>query len=262
MKSTKCPACGFVGWSDLEYCKACGAAFGQHPAYAAHASQAWNEGGGQKRGLAIASLVLGIFSFFTFGLLGVGAIIGIVLAVMAMSRVKNEPWKYGGRGIAIAGLVLSITSLATAVPIGIIAAIAIPNLLQARIAANEGSAIHSLRTISAAEMTYQAQFQKYGTLEELAAASLIDPKLATGTKSGYRFTVELTDESAAAGEFDQSPGGFAVSCVPVDYRHSGRRSFFVDETSVVRGADNVGMPSSTSDPPLEARSRRPDFEDF
>lgn len=262
MKSTKCPACGFVGRSDLEYCKACGAAFGQPSAYSAYASQAWSEPQGHKKGLAIASLVLGIFSFFTFGLLGVGAIIGIVLAVMAMNRVKSEPWTYGGRGIAVAGLVLSITSLLTAVPIGIIVAIAIPNLLQARIAANEGAAIYSLRTISAAEMTYQSQFQKYGTLEELAAASLIDRKLATGTKSGYRFTVELTSEGAAAGEFEQSPGGFAVTCVPVDYRRSGKRSFFVDETSVVRGADNVGMPSSASDPPLETRLGRPDFGDF
>ena len=254
MKSTKCLACGFVGWSDLEFCKACGAALGQGAVYAGQANPgSWNESQGQKKGLAIASLVLGILSFFTFGLLGVGAIIGIVLAVIAMSKVKNEPWTYGGRGIAIAGLVLSITSLVTAVPVGIIAAIAIPNLLQARMAANEGSAIQSLRTICAAEATYQAQFDRYGTLEELAAASLIDPKLASGTKSGYRFTVEVTSEGTVTNEFGTSSGGFAVVGVPVDYRSSGMRSFFVDETHIVRGADNVGMPSSATDPPLDTR---------
>ena len=265
MKSAKCPACGFVGWSDMEHCKACGAAFGQRPAYAAQAGSgygSWDEPQGQKKGLAITALVLGILSFFTFGLFGVGAIIGIVLAVVAMNRVKSQPWNYGGRGIAIAGLVLSITSLLTAVPIGIIAAIAIPNLLQARMAANEGAAIYSLRTISAAEMTYQSQFQRYGTLEELGAANLIDPKLASGTKSGYRFSLELTSESAAADEFGQSSGGFAVSCVPVDYRSSGLRSFFVDETHVLRGADNVGMPSSTADPPLETRPVRADLDHY
>jgi type II secretory pathway pseudopilin PulG len=275
MKSTKCLACGFVGWSDLEYCKACGAAFGQHAAYAGQASPGYSAGYeslGQKKGLAIASLVLGVISFFTLGLLGVGAIIGIVLAVMAMSKVKNEPWTYGGRGIAIAGLVLSITSLLAAVPIGIIAAIAIPNLLQARMAANEGSAIHSLRVISAAEATYQAQFQRYGTLEELAAASLIDPKLASGTKNGYRFTIKLTEEGVAvepvaenstgfsgletdSEAFSTSSGGFQVSGVPVDYRSSGRRSFYVDETGIIRAADNVGMPSSGMDPPLQATPR-------
>src|SRR6188508_107464 len=108
MKSTKCLACGFVGRSDVEFCKSCGAAFGERPAYSAQAGSAWNESEGRQKGLAIASLVLGILSFFTFGLLGVGAIIGIVVAVKAMNRVKDEPWKYGGRGIAIAGLVLSI----------------------------------------------------------------------------------------------------------------------------------------------------------
>jgi hypothetical protein len=261
MKSTKCPACGFVGWSDLEYCKACGADFAQRSAYAAQAG-GWSEPEGQKKGLAIASLVLGIISFFTLGLLGVGAIVGIVLAVVAMSRVKSEPWKYGGRGIAVAGLVLSITSLLTAAPVGIIAAIAIPNLLQARMAANEGSAIYSLRTISAAELTYQSQFEKFGTLEELAAARLIDPKLASGTKNGYRFTVELTSENRAEEEFDSGSGGFRVNGVPVTYRSSGLRSFYIDETQVVRGADNVGLPASAGDPPLETRPVRADWDRF
>ena len=258
MKSAKCPACGFVGRSDLEYCKACGAAFAQREAYSTQASSGYAsyEPEGQKKGLAITSLVLGIIGFFTFGLFGVGAIISIVLAVMAMNRVKSEPWRYGGRGIAIAGLVLSITSLVTAVPVGIIAAIAIPNLLQARIAANEGLAIKSLRTICAAEMTYQAQFQKYGTLEELAAASLIDPSLASGTKSGYRFTVTLTGEQTSAGDLSANSTTFSAGSVPLDYRHSGLRSFFVDETGVVRGADNVGLPASASDPELGTRSTR------
>jgi len=234
MKSTKCLQCGFVGWSDAEYCKACGALLGQG---------ARTEPESQRKGLAIVSLVLGIISFFTFGLLGVGAIMGIILAAIAMSRVKHEPRKYGGRGMAIAGLVLSITSLATVVPVGIIAAIAVPNLLAARMAANEGSAIHSLRTIYSAELTYQGQFGKYAMLQELGAQNLIDQKLASGVKNGYRFTVDLTSSN---GE------GFAVSGVPTEYRSSGRRSFYVDETLVIHAADNQGGPSSTLDAPLEA----------
>lgn len=252
MRSAKCLECGFVGWSDVEYCKACGAPFGQRPTMPVQgnaASASWSQPEGQKKGLAIFSLVLGIISFFTFGLLGLGAILGIILAVVAMGKVKREPWNYGGRGIAIAGLVLSITSLVSVVPVGIIAAIAIPNLLASRMAANEGSAIHSLRTISSAEMTYQATYQKYATLEELAAAGLIDPKLASGVKSGYRFSVEVSSD-------DPESAGFAAYCVPVDYRNSGKRSFYVDQTSVIRGADNHGGPSSTSDAPLEAGPMR------
>ena len=194
MKSTKCVQCGFVGWSDVENCKACGAPLNQSwssvpPAGAYYDSGDQSEG--QQKGMAIAGLILGILSFFTFGLLGVGAILGIVLSAKAMGRVSREPWKYGGRGMAIAGLVLSITALASAVPIGIIAAIAVPNLLAARRAANEGSAIHSLRTISQAEFAYQSNFGKYGTLQELATNGLIDPNLGSGTKNGYVFNITL-----------------------------------------------------------------------
>jgi type IV pilus assembly protein PilA len=251
MKSAKCLQCGFVGWSDVEYCKSCGALLSQgatnytltNPAY-----NSSNQAAMQKKGLAIFALVLGIISFFTFGLLGVGAIAGIILAAIAMSRAKNEPWKYGGRGMAVAGLVLSITSILMVVPIGIIAGIAVPNLLAARMAANEGSALQSLRTISSAEMAYQSQFERYGTLQELATLNLIDQKLGSGVKNGYRFTVELT--SADGSE------GFAVSGVPAEYRSSGRRSFYVDETFVIRAADNHGAPSSVLDAPLDTRPVR------
>src|SRR5215203_693801 len=140
MKSAKCAACGFVGWSDVETCKACGAPLHQgfmnlppgKPVYQAHYDQ-WNETAeGQKKGLAIFALVLGILSFLLFGLLGIGAITGIIVAWIAMSRIKREPWKYGGRGLALAGLILSITSLVTVVPVALIASIAVPNLLAAR----------------------------------------------------------------------------------------------------------------------------------
>ena len=229
MKSKKCPQCGFVGWSDAEYCKACGAQI------------SFDQREGQQTGMAVAALVLGIISFLTVGLLGVGAIAGIVLASVAMGRVKREPWKYGGRGMAIAGLVLSITSLASLLPFAMIAAIAIPNLLAARMAANEGSAIHTIRVLSQAEATYQNVIGKYGTLDDLASQGLIDSQLATGSKNGYRFSVELTETDAP---------GFAVVGVPMEYRSSGRRSFYIDESFVIRAADNHGGPSTKMDAPL------------
>jgi type IV pilus assembly protein PilA len=250
MKSTKCVECGFVGWSDVEHCKACGAPLGQRShnlpssPYNSNYTQ-WDEPEGQKKGLAIFALVLSIISFFTFGLLGVGAITGIILSCIAMGRVKRDPLRYGGHGMAIAGLVLSIVSLVSIVPTAIIASIAIPNLLAARRAANEGSALASLRTLHSAEATYQATkgAGKYGTLSELAAENLIDSKLATGTKNGYNFTVEVTTT-----ETDYP--GFSVVGVPMTYRNSGLRSFYIDETGVIRGGDNSGGPSTKMDPPL------------
>src|SRR3989454_5106854 len=82
--------------------------------------------------------------------------------------------------------------------IGIIAAIAIPNLLASRRAANEGSAQQSLRTISSAEATYQstAGGGNYTDLAGLGSGSLVDSVLAGGTKSGYAFAVAKTDVSS------------------------------------------------------------------
>ena len=267
MKSTKCVECGFVGWSDVEHCKACGAQLGQRshdlssptPVYGSGYNEP-DQQEGPKRGLAIAALVLGIIGFFTVGLIGVGAIAGIVLACMALSKVKHDPWQYGGRGMAIAALVLNIVSLVSFVPMGIVAAIAIPNLLASRRAANEASAMASLRRIHSAEATYQSTrgAGKFGTLSELAAEGLIDSKLASGTKNGYNFTVELTTD-------EMNYPGFSVVGVPMTYRSTGTRSFFIDETGVIRAGDNSGGPSSKTDLPVDNgsdfydRPRRADY---
>src|SRR5258707_12608417 len=87
--------------------------------------------------------------------------------------------------------------------IGIIAAIAIPNLLAARRAANEGSAQQSLRTIHSSEATYQATTGNgdFTDLTGLGNGSLIDAVLASGGKSGYKFgateTVTMTTSQLA-----------------------------------------------------------------
>jgi type IV pilus assembly protein PilA len=267
MKSSKCVECGFVGWADLPNCKACGALMNQHShslPLAAPVSNAnydqWDEPASPKTGLAVVALVLGIINFFTLGILGVGAVVGSIVGWVAMKRAKREPWLYGGHGMAIAGFVMSIVTLVSMVPIGIIAAIAIPNLLASRRAANEGSAIYSLRQISSAQAMYQGNFGKFGTLSDLAAQNLIDSKLATGTKNGYNFAIELTTS-------EDNVEGYAVTGVPVTYRSTGNRSFFVDETQVLRVADNSGGPATKFDNPLyqdsdfpsTARPRRAEY---
>src|SRR5262252_5860382 len=84
----------------------------------------------------------------------------------------------------------------------IIAAIAIPNLLRARMSAHEASAVASLRAINSAQISYNSAYPTVGyaaTLGALggtscappttASACLIDSQLASGTKSGYTFTM-------------------------------------------------------------------------
>jgi type IV pilus assembly protein PilA len=258
MKSIKCPGCGFVGWADTEHCKKCGAARVPGPTNDSQQSQpnfSQYQSGDRgyspdklKKGLAIASLVIGIVDLFTLGLLGVGAIVGTTLAIVALVKASRNPYEYGGKGMATAGLITSILSLVIIVPIGIVAAIAIPNLLASRRAANEASSIATLRTLHSAEATYQATTGNgaFGTLDQLAADELITPELATGVLHGYRFTVEIR-----AGGYNE-PGGFQVVGVPLTYRNTGIRSFYVDETGVIRAGDNRGAVATELDAPLNS----------
>jgi type II secretory pathway pseudopilin PulG len=252
MHSIKCSACGFVGWGDAEVCKKCSAQLVPHsaPAPAQFNSLGHNQSYGLrpnaqlKQGLAICSLVIGILNLFTLGLLGVGAILGITLAIVALIRIKQNPSLYGGKGFATAGLVTSILSVAIIVPIGIIAAIAIPNLIASRRAANEGSTIQALRIVLAAESTYASVHGTYGTLEELAAEQLIDSEISAGIRHGYRITIDISNSES------DNPIGFQVIAVPLTYPNSGRRSFYVDETGIIRAADAHGRDATKLDDPL------------
>jgi type IV pilus assembly protein PilA len=101
----------------------------------------------------------------------------------------------------------------------IIAAIAIPNLLRARIAANESAAVAALRTLNTAQISYNSTYPTAGYATSLGvmsgtvcappdstAACLIDTALAAGTKSGYSFNITAgTGTPVATYEFNANP---------------------------------------------------------
>ncbi len=129
--------------------------------------------------------------------------------------------------------------------IGIIAAIAIPNLLASRRAANEGSAQQSLRTIHSSEATYQATSGNgnFGLLPALQGANLIDAVLGsanTSTKSGYSFNVTKVDFVA-----NTSAASFAATTIPVvitGVSQTGTRKFGLTEDGVMHGqTDALGV---------------------
>jgi len=123
----------------------------------------------------------------------------------------------------------------------IIAAIAIPNLLRARIAANESSAAASVRTIATAELTYQTSYQVYAANlaalgpasaagcaggPVLANACIIDYQLATSgatPKSGYNFTAVTA-----------APLTYFIQGHPATPGSSGVKGFCATEDNVVR----------------------------
>jgi prepilin-type N-terminal cleavage/methylation domain-containing protein len=144
----------------------------------------------------------------------------------------------------------------------IIAAIAIPNLLRARIAANESSAVSSVRTINTAEVTYLTAYPTVGysiTLPALgppgagacpnpaqANACMIDFALSRANvtpKSGYRFAVNngLTPTVPVT--------TYVVGAAPVTFNQTGVRRFCAIEDAVLRFDANAAgstTPESSS----------------
>lgn len=123
----------------------------------------------------------------------------------------------------------------------IIAAIAIPNLLRARMAANEASAVSSIRTINTAMITYVSSYPDVGYAANLAAlgpsaatpcaasstnACLIDAVLASGVKSGFNFV--------AVGAGGPPAVQYYAAATPVTLNQTGTMSFCSFEDAVVR----------------------------
>jgi type IV pilus assembly protein PilA len=129
----------------------------------------------------------------------------------------------------------------------IIAAIAIPSLIRAKIAANESSAASSVRQISTAQVAYAASYPLVGYAANLATlgpgsgmscassgptsanACIVDTILASGTKSGYQFA------TAGAGGSGGSPNmEFVSSSAPTSYNATGVRNFCMVTDGVLR----------------------------
>ena len=130
--------------------------------------------------------------------------------------------------------------------IGIIAAIAIPNLLASRRAANEASAIQSMRVISSAEASYAASYGNgvYADLTSLAGQKLIDSSIASATptapKSGYSFLVS-----------NPSNSGYVSGAAPASIT-TGTRNFSSTESGIIYADDATpaAVPTTTSGSPI------------
>ncbi len=137
----------------------------------------------------------------------------------------------------------------------IIAAIAIPNLLRSKMAANEASAVGSLRSINTACVAYSTSYGQYppgnvlttlgppaaGAQASATNADLVDSVLASGTKSGYVFTYAGV---AGAGGLTQT---YTVIANPQVQGTTGQRFFFTDQTGVIR-ADTAQQATAASTP--------------
>jgi prepilin-type N-terminal cleavage/methylation domain-containing protein len=135
----------------------------------------------------------------------------------------------------------------------IIAAIAIPNLLRARIAANESSAAASIRTISTAEVGYQSAFNGvYAPLianlgpPSVAGCSGITPTSASGCLIDWVLSNATTAALAKSGYVFAATGvntnlGYVASAYPASLNSTGVRGFCSVEDAVVRYQSPSGM---------------------
>src|SRR2546422_4551119 len=141
------------------------------------------------------------------------------------SNLEGESMRNRQKGFSLIELLIVVAIIL------IIAAIAIPNLLRSKMAANEASAVGSLRSLNTACITYSTTYGSYPTtlasLGPAATASsttadLIDSVLASGTKSGYTFTF-----TGGAGTT------YSITAIPVTVGTTGQPAFFPKKTRLI-----------------------------
>ncbi len=204
-------------------------------------------------GGAITSMVLGIASF-ALCLSFLTGIPAIILGHISLSRIKKSMGRLKGEGMALTGLILGYISLPF---ILIIAAIAIPNLLRARISANEASAASTVRTINTTQITYSTTYPEQGYARDLATlggnctsgtaehACLLDSPLGqanctTGVwcqKGQYKFTISSNCAPPRFGEQQQGTENacseYVIAATPIN-SNAGRRSYCSISDAVIR----------------------------
>ena len=133
----------------------------------------------------------------------------------------------------------------------IIAAIAIPNLLRSKIAANQASAVGSLRTLNTSCIAYSTSYGQFpaaltnlgpiasGGTASSTSADLIDSVLAAGSKSGYTFKF-------TAGSANQS---YTITATPITAATTGQNMYFTDQSGVIR-VDTSGAGAGASSTPI------------
>jgi len=213
----------------------------------------------QTDGKATASLVLGILSILCFGLLtGLPA---IILGHISRGNIEQSRGRLTGAGMALTGLILGYVSIISTILI--IAAIAIPNLLRSRMAANESAAASTVRSISVSQVTYSTTYPTQGYAPDLATlgpgstdscsgggtaehACLLDGVLANARctsgvwcqKGAYKFTIssDCRAPNPAAQQEQQGQGAcaeFVLAATPVS-SNMGFHNYCVVSDAVIR----------------------------
>jgi type IV pilus assembly protein PilA len=166
------------------------------------------------------------------------------------NTVEEDSMKKSAKGFSLIELLIVVAIIL------IIAAIAIPNLLRSRIAANQASAVGSLRTLNTAEITYSSTYNvgftytmsylmppaTAGANPTSTAAGLIDSVLGAGSKSGYSFTY-----SPGATDTTGRINVYGIIAVPIS-SSTGTNYYYTDQSGVIR--QNSTTTAASTDSPI------------
>lgn len=222
-----CPSCGRENSADAKSCAVCGAKlFGT--------GVLGSSGGAETSGMAIASLVCGLF-FLVFP----APILAVIFGHISRSAIRRSAGRLKGSGMALTGLMLGYVGVCI-LPI-LILAIAIPNLVRSRAILDEDSAADSLRALNTAAKTYASTYGTFppnlaamsppakGGAASASSAELIDRALTSGKKLGYVFRYEAFSTDGGA-RLD----AYRITADPVTPGTSGERHFYTDQSGVIR----------------------------
>jgi type II secretory pathway pseudopilin PulG len=192
-------------------------------------------------GLAIASLICGCFSLIPIiGLLP--SVPAIILGIVALVKISKNKDTLKGSGLAISGIVLGSLGILFLPIVGLLAAIAIPNLMRARISANDALAKSTIQTLSTASQTYQVDHngrlpQNIQNLTE-ATPPYLNQNYCQKTISGYTYTCEFR------------PDGYVFTATPAQAGTTGTKIFTITdghELSIEETQQGPSYPSEASE---------------
>ncbi len=192
----------------------------------------------RRKGMAVASKVIGIISFITCGFFGVGTITGLVLGIIALVRAKKQPELYAGEEEAKEGIEFSALSFISLV---IIVVVSLFYFRMPQDRAREMAAMREVQAIGTAQLQYSVTKGKgkFTNLHTLGQEGLIDSTLATGQKGGYIFTSESV-EGGDKPMHDTTARPSITGMFGI-----GNRSFYSNETFIVYDVDGGEPPKAT-----------------
>jgi type II secretory pathway pseudopilin PulG len=209
-------------------------------------------------GGAIASLILGIASIALCLNIFAG-IPAIITGHISYSKIKKSMGRLKGEGMALTGLILGYISLPMVL---VFAAVLIPNLLRARISANEAAARSTVRTINTSQITYSTNYPEQGYARDLATlgpgssngcsgggtaehACLLDSQLGQANctsgvwcqKGQYKYTVSSSCPPSRFGDQQQGTDNtcaeYVITATPLNF-NTGRRNYCSVSDAVTR----------------------------